>query len=162
MSVQIVIDKTDWILTLKKFQRIMPEELRVGLIEVMDHIGLKAVEKMPARKAIEGEGGEGYEGIEKERIPGDQLNIVTGRLAKSILDKNSDFGKEGIRQVVKRGKDLAAFMGSQTPYAAAHEFGYPKRNLPARPYLNPAIAESEPHIFALLKLKLDRVVARSG
>ena len=160
MSVQIVIDKTDWILTLKKFQRIMPEELRVGLIEAMDYIGMKAVEKMPLRGATKGN--KGYSGWEKERIPGDQLNIVSGRLSKSILDKNSGFGKEGIRRVVTRGKDLAAFMGSEVPYAAAHEFGYPKRNLPARPYLNPAIAESEPHIFALLKLKLDRAVARSG
>ena len=160
MSVQIVIDKTDWILTLKKFQRIMPEELRVGLIEAMDYIGLKAVEKMPLRPAVKGN--KGYKGTEKERIPGDQLNIVSGRLSKSILDKNSAFGKEGIRRIVPRGKDLAAFMGSQTPYAAAHEYGYAKRNLPARPYLGPAIAESEPHVFALLKLKLDRAVARSG
>jgi len=121
---------------------------------------MKAVEKMPLRGATKGN--KGYSGWEKERIPGDQLNIVSGRLSKSILDKNSGFGKEGIRRVVTRGKDLAAFMGSEVPYAAAHEFGYPKRNLPARPYLNPAIAESEPHIFALLKLKLDRAVARSG
>ena len=160
MSVQIVIDKTDWILTLKKFQRIMPEELRVGLIEAMDYIGMKATEDMPQRAAIRG--GRAYKGTERERIPGDKLNKVTGRLSKSLLNKYSEFGNEAIRRIVSRGKDLAAFMGSQTPYAAAQEFGYPKRNLPARPYLNPAIAESEPHIFALLKLKLDRAVQKSG
>ena len=157
MSVQIVIDKTDWIVTLKKFQRIMPEELRIGLIEAMDYIGMKATEDMPRRPAAKGN-----IGYSRERIPGDKLNKVTGRLSKSLLNKYSEFGNEAIRRIVSRGKDLAAFMGSQTPYAAAHEFGYPKRNLPARPYLNPAIAESEPHIFALLKLKLDRAVQKSG
>jgi phage gpG-like protein len=54
-------------------------------------------------------------------------------------------------------------MGSSVPYAAIHEYGGSAgRNrsvqIPARPYLNPALEKSETKIFRILKLKLDLTI----
>jgi phage gpG-like protein len=37
-------------------------------------------------------------------------------------------------------------MGSSGDYAAAHEFGYAPKGIPARPYLRPALQESRDDI----------------
>jgi phage gpG-like protein len=54
-------------------------------------------------------------------------------------------------------------MGSKTPYAASHEFGGKagrggSSTIPARPYLNPAVKDSETAIFQILKLKLELTI----
>ena len=42
----------------------------------------------------------------------------------------------------RNGNTYKARIGSRgVPYARAHEFGYPPRNLPARPFLRPALED---------------------
>lgn len=160
-----VID-ADVIRTFVKFNTFMPEHIRVGLIESMEYVGITSVQKyMTVRKVVDKATGK----VEGRKSASEPLGIVTSRLSRSILGKESNFGNEAIRRIVTDGKDLYAEMGSKTPYAAIHEYGGKTgkggaTRIPARPYLNPALADSEEEIFAILKLKLQLAIqaAESG
>jgi len=59
--------------------------------------------------------------------------------------------KESIRQVTINGKQIEGIIGSKVEYAAIHEFGGKAGkglsvNIPKRPYLTPAVAETMPDI----------------
>jgi len=61
------------------------------------------------------------------------LRAPTGNLKRSI-NGAALTGNQGIGIVLRAGDH------SQVVYAAVHEFGFPARNIPARPYISPAIA----------------------
>ena len=56
------------------------------------------------------------------------LLILTGALIRSV-------GGQAPGHVERVG-DLSLELGTNLPYAGVHEFGYPGRNIPARPYLD--------------------------
>lgn len=70
----------------------------------------------------------------KKRKRGTKILTESGRLRASIA-----YRADGVRVVV----------GTNTKYARAHHMGYPKRNLPARPFLG-ASAEDERELGQIL------------
>ena len=151
-----VID-ADVIRTFVKFNTFMPEHIRVGLLESMEYVGLMSVQKyMTVRTVVDKATGK----TEGRKSASEPLGIVTSRLSRSILGKESTFGNESIRRVVNDGKDIYAEMGSKVPYAAIHEYGGRTKNaiIPQRAYLNPGLKDSETAIFQILKLKLELAI----
>lgn len=95
------------------------------------------------------------------------LRRITGRLSRSILGATSTAGNESVFSIDIEGERVVVEIGSQTPYAAVHEFGFSgnvtvpahtrriatgtanvrsfvrSMNVPARPYLLPAIQSQE-------------------
>lgn len=63
--------------------------------------------------------------------PGKPPHVLHGLLRNSISH----------RVQIKRGS-INVFVGANTPYARALEYGNPQSNLRARPYLRPAIAKN--------------------
>ena len=154
----IQLDASKALRTFGNFLTLLQPFLIEGLIESMDHIGLIAASKyMTTRAVVDAATGK------TEGRKGGKLNIDTTRLMRSIQNKESLFGNEAIRNVVSTGKDVVATMGSKVPYAAIHEFGgMAGRNrsvaIPARPYLRPALKDSEQFIYLTLKTKLELTV----
>jgi len=156
----MTVDQKDMIRMFRRLQTISPEMVRIGLIESMEHVGLKAVSKyMKVRSVVDAATGR----TGKRKSAGEKLGVVTSRLARSILGKESTHGQESIRRIVFDGKDMIAEIGSKVPYAAIHEYGGKAgRNksvrIPQRAYLNPAIDDSDTAIFKIMKTKLDIAV----
>ena len=69
--------------------------------------------------------------------PGDPPGIDTGLLKNSIQ--------------ARRKRPMLWIVQAGTEYAAALEFGYPARNLAARPFIRPAIKRIAPRIPARFK-----------
>lgn len=70
----------------------------------------------------------------KNRLTGPRpkyLGVVTGRLRSSIASGKTIETKDGYETKI----------GTNVVYARAHEFGYEPRNLPARPFLRPSLAD---------------------
>lgn len=68
----------------------------------------------------------------KNRLSGPRprfLGVKTGRLRSSISAGQTRKTSEGYENTI----------GTNVVYAPTHEFGYPKRNIPARPFLRPTI-----------------------
>ncbi len=70
----------------------------------------------------------------KKRKRGTKILTESGRLRASIT-----YSADGVRVV----------LGTNTKYARAHQMGYPKRNLPPRPFLG-ASAEDERELGEIL------------
>jgi phage gpG-like protein len=68
-----------------------------------------------------------------------------GHLRQAITTDFSDISR-GVAYVGVAAGSNAEGKGSPSDYAAAHEFGYAPKNLPARPYLRPALEESKVNI----------------
>ena len=64
-----------------------------------------------------------------------KLGVVTGRLRSSV---------KGTAEI--KGSNTIGHLGTNVVYAPAHELGYEPRNLPARPFLVPAIIDNLPKI----------------
>lgn len=72
--------------------------------------------------------------------------VDTGHLKQAITMDDSELESNGVVYVgVAAGSDQQGG-GSPGDYAAAHEFGYAPKNIPARPYLRPALHESRDEI----------------
>jgi hypothetical protein len=167
-AAQIIIDDLKVRKVIKNLHSIMPKYMHAGLVESLDHIGLLAVSKMPARPWSR------EAGMQRARIPGSQINKVTLRLSKSILNEEGQWGKEGIRRIEpadpRPGDDITAIIGSRVPYAAIHEFGghfsiisrHVTIKMPRRPYLRPALKDSHQWIFNKMSEMLDKSKKDSG
>ncbi|UED72152.1 hypothetical protein [Brevibacillus sp. HD3.3A] len=69
--------------------------------------------------------------------------VDRGHLRQAITTDDSDLSSDGVMYVgVGSGSDKKG-KGSPGDFAAAHEFGYAPGNLPARPFLRPALHESK-------------------
>lgn len=129
-------------------ERALPDALRDVLGFGAVRIGANAVGRMRDAK------GEG------RRRSGDTgpLRIVTGTLARAVNDKpgsiNTEGGinrisTEGAHVILEKGVDLGV-----VPYARVHEKGFHGSRvkdgatikIPARPYLEPALAAEEPAV----------------
>lgn len=105
-------------------------------------------------------------GETNRRQPGGPLRILSGRLAKSLTNSEGPAGREGHRTISVSGAKLRAEMGSTVPYAAVHEYGASfsmvsqRRtvNIPARPYLRPAMQDEAPKIDKLARVMLRDLV----
>ena len=69
--------------------------------------------------------------FKKSRGPKGGLHVITGSLRRSI--------ESGIDI---RGNNIVGWLGSDLIYAPTHEFGYPPRNIPQRPFIEPGITEN--------------------
>lgn len=66
-----------------------------------------------------------------KHYPGQPILTRDGRLRDSLAWGGNTLGPEGVWVATKH----YAQFGTSVPYAAAHQYGVPKRNLPARPFL---------------------------
>ena len=155
----------------------LPELARLtveaSLYEAMDIIGQTAVSKYMVPAAVT------WRGKRKpkiRRLQKTKLNIITGRLARSILNQYSFAQgaageKESIRKVDYEGGKFIARMGSTVPYAAIREFGGKIHHdnlfgkgieaiikIPARPYLRPAAEDSVQTISIMLQQRVSEFV----
>lgn len=164
----IVVDDARVKKALERLSPVITRYMHVAMIEALVHVGEDAVRKMPSRPF-------NFSTMKMgRRKEGSMINIMTGRLSKSILNhETEEFGKEGIRKILidgkqldvkgsamqlegKTGGDVIGVIGSKVPYAAIHEFGgnTGRAAMPARPYLAPAIERSERWIYANMKRRL--------
>lgn len=49
-------------------------------------------------------------------------------------------------------KDMNVWIGSKNPLAPHHEYGAPKKNIPPRPFLRPAMIETENYAFERMEI----------
>ena len=63
--------------------------------------------------------------------PGEPPRLLSGRLRNTVNHR-----------VNKRSNGVRVTVGAYTPYAAALEFGNPRRGLKQRPYMRPAISQN--------------------
>lgn len=76
------------------------------------------------------------EWVKEKRLSGPRpkyLDRVSFRLINSITATPTK----------KVGNTFTTTIGTNVVYARAHEYGYPPRNLPARPFLRPAFKDNE-------------------
>ena len=87
------------------------------------------------------------------------LRIVSTRLARSLVHARYRGRQEGIRRVSVSGtRRITLTTGSRVPYAGVHERGWSERNIPARPYLAPAIREAMPTLRAMARRSLAEAI----
>jgi len=80
-----------------------------------------------------------------------RILIDTGRLRQSVIASSAT------ADAVREGTRYALIWGTRVPYARAHQFGEPERNLPARPFLgfSPQLAQQlERTLYQVLKEEL--------
>ena len=175
---------------LKKFKVVMPEHVRIGLLDSLDRVGSVATSKYMDRAEVI----DPRAGTVASRKTGSQLNIRSGRLARSINQLAFGRSAEGIRKVFFAGKDIMAILGSEVPYARIHEKGgttsaheilpkksggvlvfrgaegnlvfakkvnHPGSNIPARPYLEPALEDSRNWIINHLEQQISKATVKA-
>lgn len=72
--------------------------------------------------------------------------VDNGFLSKAITSDDSDI-KDGVMYIGVMGGTVPNDKGSDpSVYAATHEFGDTARNIPARPYLRPALYENQEQV----------------
>ena len=76
----------------------------------------------------------------------DILGVVTGRLSNSVMGSITS-------PISKQGNTYIAPIGTNVIYARVHEYGYLKRNIPARPYLRPGIESRGNQLQAVKDIK---------
>jgi len=81
-----------------------------------------------------------------------QMEMILSNSKAHIPKIKAGGVNEAIREVSSSGGRFKATIGSKTPYAAAQEFGYSGKNLPARPYLEPAILQSKDDVMKLFNI----------
>jgi len=174
---------------LRKYKVIMPEEMRIGILNSLAQVGRIATSKYMKRRTI----------IDKKTgavgaRSGSKLNIMTGRLARSI-SQSEGVSDEMVKKVFNTGGQFVGILGSTVPYARIHEKGghmstiiTPKmrkffwakfydtgegmwkgmalskgieRNVPARPYLEPAAEDSKDWIINHLKMQMEKVITKA-
>ena len=92
----------------------LPERFRKGLLKSLKIIG--PIARDSAKKQFGGPR---------------QLKIRSGTLRQSI--------ESGVET---KGGETYAYIGSDVIYAATHEYGDHRRNIPERPYLEPGVRQS--------------------
>ncbi len=86
--------------------------------------------------------------------------VNTGLLRQAITTDDSQLNSNGVMYVgVAAGKDGKG-KGSPGDYAAAHEFGYAPKNIPPRPFLRPALHESQEAIKDAVAKELQKELRR--
>ncbi len=156
----VEVDDRQVMRTFRRFNSILPEQLRLSLISAMELIGQHSVSSYMQRKeVVDMEFGK----IPKIalRSPGEKLGIRTTRLMRSITGKEGPRGAEYIRRILMDGVDVVAEMGSKVPYAAIHEKGGATKRggrMRARPYLEPAAKDKETEIYTEMKIRLELLI----
>jgi phage gpG-like protein len=93
----------------------------------------------------------GIRGVVRPNI----LSSRTGRLQGSI-------GFSTPNEIKKTGNTYTARIGTNVEYAARHEFGEPRRNLRARPFLKPAIENerNQKMVIDLLTVQINKALSK--
>lgn len=172
---KIIVDDSDYRSSIKKYCQQISEELRIAMLESMQLVALKSVgEFMVAHTVSPGEYGRpGGERVIGKRRGGSKLGILTSRLARSILDQESSYGREGIRRISIRLNAIVGELGSKVPYARIHEKGGTIHHtnlfgrgikadidIPARPYLEPAVKSSQESIRSIFDQRISQFTKR--
>lgn len=92
---------------------------------------------------LEGEAKRKFVGRPVKEGAGAPLKVRTGHLRRNIKSKVSESGDKFIGTI-----------GNDVIYAAAIEYGYSPRNLPARPFIRPVLEDKDN------LLKVDRMIIR--
>lgn len=96
------------------------------------------------------------------------LRIVTGRLARSLTGARTGTNEpESIYRIATESGSVQITFGSQTPYAAIHEFGGlagrgHTASIPGRPYLGPALELESGEVINLFDRELQELAREVG
>lgn len=134
-----------------------------GLVEAKAALDHKAIAMNAAVRSVVAKSAHMIEKAAKEKLttsshapgtptpsaPGEPPSLVTGNLRRSITVT----GPEQIAPMTWKAQ-----VGPTTVYGRAQELGYPERNLPARPYLQPAYDETLPEILQLYRDELRKAI----
>ena len=97
----------------------------------------------------------------KKRAP-----VDFGRLMSSIGEKSDHVYRgelaPGILETKKVGSQIVGRVGSAVVYARAQEYGYPPRNLPAHPYMRPALKATKDKVVKLFEKSITKVLRKLG
>jgi len=178
-QIEINIDYSEMMQLFNRFEKELPNVLRSAMLESFRIVGNTAVSDFMKKASLIGDTPEQKrQGKLTKRSPGDPLNIRTEKLMRSLIGAHSFAGgssgvEEGIREIKISNKQVKGFFGSEVPYAAIHEYGGTIHrtnlfgrgisatiNMPARPYLNPALDKSEPDIQSTFNDKIQSFAAR--
>lgn len=69
-----------------------------------------------------------YKKWKDKKYPGKKIMQLTGRLMNSLTAEDQADAQDTVKVITPRYMEL----GTNVEYAPAHQYGYPKRNLPAR------------------------------
>jgi len=174
-ATKIVLDTTDYKKSVTKFKSRIKGNLRTSMLEAMRLVATTSVNDfMKPHMLKTGEHGiPGGTKVISGRKGGAKLGILTSRLMRSILDQESEFGREGIRRVSIRSNVVVGEIGSKVPYARIHEKGGTINhnnlfgrgisatiNIPARPYLQPAVEKSQAGITEIFRERMNILIER--
>lgn len=151
--ISIEIDSSRINRMFRSFEDRQKEYLRLAMANSLKEVSLRAVGKYMVRHPWSHK----TKKFDLSRRGGKLLGIMTGRLSRSILGSyapsrggGAEGSREGIEQIeVKpRAIEVIGKKGSRVPYARIHEKGGmagPRRKvqIPARPYLKPALMDSK-------------------
>ncbi len=167
-ATKIVLDSTDYKKSIFKWKNRIADNLSIAMLESMRLVATVSVgDFMKPHLISPGEYGRpGGERVIGKKQGGSKLGILTSRLKRSIMDEESEFGREGIRRVFIRSNVLVGEIGSTVPYARIHEFGGKagrglKSNIPARPYLRPAVIKATPRIEKIFALRMNLLIKKA-
>ena len=83
----------------------------------------------------------------RKRESGGSSKMLIGPDRKSTPRSPDHSGGELMRSYEVNTQTFSFELGTNNPYARAHEFGYAPRGLPARPHLKPAVKEAMPEML---------------
>ncbi|EMM99144.1 phage virion morphogenesis family protein [Leptospira noguchii str. 1993005606] len=101
-----------------------------------------------------------------------QANVIKGirsqkyksdwpELSETTKERKEEKGKSPLTLIedgelsasfeIVKGNDSTVIVGTNSPYARVHEFGFETKNIPARPYFRPALEDSKKLILKNFK-----------
>lgn len=102
-----------------------------------------------------------YKKYKEKKGLSNQILIATSTLVNSVTTKQSADKMEAFVGVLRQGKKRKDGT-APVVIAAVHEFGSPKRGIPARPYLRPTFKEQLPKVQELVKKSLKKALDETG
>nr|WP_236871049.1 HK97-gp10 family putative phage morphogenesis protein [Brevibacillus laterosporus] len=87
--------------------------------------------------------------------------VDSGQLRQALTADEKQINKGVVYVGVASGKSDSK-KGDPGSYAATHEFGYEPKNIPARPFLRPALHENRDQIKEIAKKEVIKSLRRLG
>jgi len=148
-----------------RFRAVAPMMLWVAMLDSMREVGFQAVSAYM---------------LHTPGPHGDKLGMRTTELARSLTEgfgfsRDAQGTRWSVRRINFAGDSVMGTYGSRLPYAAIHEFGgvidhpnlfgrgiHARIHIPARPYLRPALQDTEPKIHGIFAAAMRKLVKEVG
>ena len=97
--------------------------------------------------------------VDLKKVHADVAAVVVDR-ARSITPVVSGALVSSIRGAGTQREALIRAGGAKVPYANVQEWGWPRRNIPAQPYLRPAAQSTKPEWKELYERRIDELLSK--